>query len=452
MDFALLPPEINSSRLYSGVGSGPMMAAATAWDGLATQLGATAASYQMMLDELAGQWLGPSSGAMAASVAPYVEWMHTAAAHAAGTAAQARAAASAYEAAHAATVPPPVVAANRAQLASLVATNVLGQNIPAIAATETHYDEMWSQDAAAMYGYAGNSASAATLYPLAPPKNTASPAGLASQPAAAAQSAGSQGISAVPQALQGLAAPMQAGAPSVSTAVELLAAPLTALSTLVSVAGLPTLANAPASFTSVGFSATSIATARRGMAINADRDFDQGVGPFYGEGHGAAMLPQWVTGDVASPTQPPPAAAPSPMSAGMGQASTAGRLSVPRGWTSAAPAMRNAVAATGLPTAGAGAAPTAVAGASGRTFSDMALAGMAGRALGSTMGLSRREGDAAASDGPAAPGRTGGVHRTTAAELREFTDLLGKLVELRDAGALTEAEFNEQKQRFLGGP
>ena len=37
----------------------------------------------------------------------------------------------------AATVPPPVIAANRALLAMLIATNFLGQNTPAIAATET---------------------------------------------------------------------------------------------------------------------------------------------------------------------------------------------------------------------------------------------------------------------------------------------------------------------------
>jgi PPE-repeat protein len=58
------------------------------------------------------------------------------------------------------TVPPAVIAANRTQLASLVATNVLGQNTPAIAVTEAQYGEMWAQDAAAMCGCAGASASA----------------------------------------------------------------------------------------------------------------------------------------------------------------------------------------------------------------------------------------------------------------------------------------------------
>ena len=99
---------------------------------------------------------------MAAAAAPYVTWMSTTAAQAEQTANQAKAAAAAYEAAFAMTVPPAVVAANRAQLAALVATNVLGQNTAAIAATEAQYGEMWAQDAAAMYGYAGSSAAAAT--------------------------------------------------------------------------------------------------------------------------------------------------------------------------------------------------------------------------------------------------------------------------------------------------
>ena len=32
LDFGALPPEINSGRMYVGAGSGPMLAAATAWD------------------------------------------------------------------------------------------------------------------------------------------------------------------------------------------------------------------------------------------------------------------------------------------------------------------------------------------------------------------------------------------------------------------------------------
>ncbi|WP_155769736.1 PPE domain-containing protein, partial [Mycobacterium asiaticum] len=39
MSFWVLPPEINSLRMFSGAGSGPMVEAAAAWEGLAAELG-----------------------------------------------------------------------------------------------------------------------------------------------------------------------------------------------------------------------------------------------------------------------------------------------------------------------------------------------------------------------------------------------------------------------------
>ncbi|PQM44334.1 putative PPE family protein PPE32 [Mycobacterium talmoniae] len=113
-----------------------------------------------MVSSLTGQWLGPSSMAMSTAAAPYVAWMNATAAQAEQAASQAKAAATAYETAFAMTVPPPVIAANRAQLMTLIATNFLGQNTAAIAATEAQYGEMWAQDTAAMYGYAGGAAAA----------------------------------------------------------------------------------------------------------------------------------------------------------------------------------------------------------------------------------------------------------------------------------------------------
>ncbi len=116
------------------------------------------------------------------------------------------------------TVPPPVVADNRAQLAALIATNLLGQNTPAIAATEALYGEMWAQDTAAMYGYAGSSAAASTLTPFTAPPRTASPAGTAGQTAAVADAAATAAgtnahtvttsLSEVSQTLQALAQPL----------------------------------------------------------------------------------------------------------------------------------------------------------------------------------------------------------------------------------------------------
>jgi len=216
MDFAALPPEINSGRMYAGPGSGPLMAAAIAWDGLAAELYSAAISYHSAVAGLtSGAWLGPASASMAAAASTNVAWMTTTAAQAEQAAAQAKAAAAAFEAAFAMTVPPPVIAANRSLLAFLVATNILGQNTPAIAATETHYMEMWAQDATAMYGYAGSAAGASVLTPFAEPPQTTNPAGTAQQSAAAAQ-AGTSGasnigteitqfINSLPTALQNLA-------------------------------------------------------------------------------------------------------------------------------------------------------------------------------------------------------------------------------------------------------
>ncbi|WP_099223695.1 PPE family protein [Mycobacterium persicum] len=189
VDYGLLPPEVNSGRIYAGPGAGPMLAAATAWAGLAADLQAAAAGHRSVISELtSGPWLGPASAAALAAVSPFIIWLDSSAEEAGQAASQALAAAAAYEAAFAATVPPPEIAANRALLAMLVATNFFGQNTPAIAATETLYIEFWAQDAAAMYTYAANSATATQLTELPEPAQVVDPAALADQAGAVFQS------------------------------------------------------------------------------------------------------------------------------------------------------------------------------------------------------------------------------------------------------------------------
>ena len=205
MDFAALPPEVNSGRMYAGPGSGPMIAAAASWDSLATEVSLAAGDYGSVISGLtSGPWRGPASASMVAAAAPYVSWMNATAAQAEQAADQAKAAASAYETAFAATVPPPVIVANRTLLASLVFTNILGQNTPAIATTEAHYAEMWAQDAAAMYGYAGSSSAATTLTPFAQAPATTT---VGQATGAGTQTTLSQLVTSVPAALQGLASP-----------------------------------------------------------------------------------------------------------------------------------------------------------------------------------------------------------------------------------------------------
>jgi PPE-repeat protein len=190
LDFGLFPPEFNSGRMYAGPGPGPLLAASEAWDNLATELGFAATGYGSALAELtSNSWAGPASVAMMSAITPYIDWMSTTAAQAEETANHVRAAVAAYEAAFAMTVPPPAIAANRALLAALVATNFFGQNTPAIMMTEALYIEMWAQDAAAMYGYAGASQAAMAVTPFTAPPQTTTDDGTASQAAAVAKAA-----------------------------------------------------------------------------------------------------------------------------------------------------------------------------------------------------------------------------------------------------------------------
>ena len=151
--FLFFPPEINSALMYGGAGPGSLLTAASAWQALAEDLAAAAASFEAVVTGVAaGPWTGPSSAAMVAAATPYLQWLISAAGQAEMAAAQATAAATAYEAAFVATVPTPDVLANRLRLLMLIATNFFGQNTPAIAMTEIEYMEMWAQDQDSRHG------------------------------------------------------------------------------------------------------------------------------------------------------------------------------------------------------------------------------------------------------------------------------------------------------------
>lgn len=376
LDFGAYPPEYNSGRMYVGAGSGPLLDAAVAWDELAAELQTTGASYSSTIEALTtGPWTGPSSIAMAAAAAPYVAWIHATAAQAEEAGAQAKLAAGAYEAAFAATVPPPVIAANRALLATLVATNFLGQNTPAIAATETHYMEMWAQDAAAMYAYTASSASASQLAPFSePPKTTNDSAG-ATQAAAVTQSSAQSGSSTASQLSQ-LSATMQ---PAVQTVTN--ASSTGGTSTGLTTPSFITNWNEFWSVVTGVYSPQSWSTIPGGPFLSFGQAYAWGQ-----NGQGAAAYlagPKAISGALAPLT----AGAGNPMlssavgagqvSGSIGKAALVGSMSVPQGWTEAAPALRSLAQA--LP-ANLAAAPAALAGEEG-VFSQMALSSLAGRAV-----------------------------------------------------------------------
>jgi PPE-repeat protein len=327
LDYGALPPEINSNRMYSGPGSGPTMAAAAAWDVLATGLETVSRGYSSVISRLQGEsWSGGASEAMGSAAAPYMAWVTMAGAQAEEAASQARAAAAAYEAAFAATVPPALVTANRTQLATLVATNIFGQNTAMIAATEATYEEMWAQDAAAMYGYAASSSAATALTPFTQPPQTTNGAGQSAQAAAVAQAAStstagqaqatlSQLISTVPQQLQALATTGSSGSSASSGWTAILNA-FSAFNTLAFPAGLAS--NFSRTSTSMG----SFVTGAYRSGLQAGKEAARAFGA-------SVTTPAETLGS---------GSVRGPVLASVGNATPVGKLSVPQSWAATNPA------------------------------------------------------------------------------------------------------------------
>jgi PPE-repeat protein len=383
LDFGALPPEINSGRMYSGPGSGSMLAAAAAWDVLAAELQSTAASYGSTVEGLTvGQWTGPSSIAMAAAAAPYVAWMNATGAQAEQAATQAKLAAGAYETAFAATVPPPVITANRTLLATLIATNFLGQNTAAIAATEAQYMEMWAQDAAAMYAYAASSATASQLTPFTEPPQTTNNSGQAMQAAAVAQSSTLSGSNT--------AAQLSHLTTSVPSALQSLAPGATTTNAASTAVGLPPVPPALTEWNSIWSTLTGPYSLLGWSSIPGGPFLSFGQAYAWGQnGQGAAAYlsgPKAISGALAPLTSGANAVKPmlssavgvGQVSGSMGKAALVGSMSVPQGWTEAAPAIRTL--ASVMP-ANLAAAPEAALAGEGGAFSQMALSSLAGRAM-----------------------------------------------------------------------
>lgn len=333
LDFGALPPEINSGLMYAGAGSGSMTVAASGWNTLAAELNSAAVAYDRVVTTLSSEeWLGQASALMAEAAAPYVEWMRSTAAAAEHAASQAMSAATAFETAHATIVPPPVIAANRVNLAQLLSTNVLGQNTGAIAALEAQYGEMWATDSATMYNYAGRSANISAVKPFTSAPDTTNPAGMANQTASAtgtsagaAQNTLQGAMNKITSALGKLSTGMQAADPATPPADPVKSALSSGLlgylgdiftfyapfsTTFYNTEGLP--------FFSAGIANTFISIAKSTGALG-----------------GAAAAPAVAPPPVAAP----PAAAGlgltgagGPVAGALGNAASVGRLSVPAVW------------------------------------------------------------------------------------------------------------------------
>ncbi|MDT5047383.1 MAG: hypothetical protein QOG75_3257, partial [Mycobacterium sp.] len=394
LDFGALPPEINSGRIYSGPGSAPLLAAATAWDALASELQTTAASYGSTITELTSSgWQGPSSAAAADAAAPYTAWLSSTAAQAEQTAAQAQAAAGAYEAAFAASIPPPVIAANRATLALLVATNLLGQNTPAIAANEATYAEFWAQDAVAMYGYAGASTTATQLTSFSAPPATTNDSGQATQSAAAANSTTTS---------------IETFLTELNTDLTSLGTQLTSVNTEFSTLEAQLISQLGTSITLPTWATAGIADVEKAITTFTSTVSTYAAGPWSVIGVGS-LIKNWYQMAISIPNlgvgiqgigpllNPKPiVGALSPLlhsgllsgsyasenlatvSAAAGRAGPIGSLSVPANWASAVPAVRTVAAE--MDATAVDAAPEMASIAQNGMFGETALASLAGRA------------------------------------------------------------------------
>ncbi|HEU4360507.1 MAG TPA: PPE family protein [Mycobacterium sp.] len=380
-NFAVLPPEIISGRMYSGPGAESLLAAAASWDGLAAELHSAASAYASVISGLTAGWQGTSSEAMAAAAAPYVTWMSTTAAQAEETASQARAAASAYESAFVAVVPPPVITANRTQLGSLVATNILGQNSAAIAATEAQYSQLWAQDVAAMVGYAAAAQAATRLTSFTAPSQTTTDNGTTSQAAAAAAATQSSSGTAAQSALAQLA---QAATTSPTQYTDAWENALNTLSGNSSTSGLyEAFWNFQSSVGSEG-TWTNAAGGTLNLGMTQVRTFHKLPGlPVIAK---SALGGGLISGGLSSPVT---AIGGGIATASTSTASTVGALSVPANWATATPAIR--LASVALPNTAMAATPAA--DLAGGLLNPAALGSLTGGALG----------------GPAAKVATGGV-------------------------------------------
>lgn len=237
-----IPPEINAFRLtMMGAGPSAHVPVVAAYTDAATTHVEQAVQQAVTTMATAPSFVGFGGAGMVSSATPMSAWMSAAGAHAGAAAATVQAAMAGYTTAAASTIPYPVVMENRLREAALVASNFLGQNTPAIAATEAEYGEFWSQNASAMMGYLATTTAAvdALSVPMAPLTDMTDPVGAASglaglvsegigsgvQALGSGVSAGSQGVSSAVGASVGAAASSVAGAQSAaSSGVQALSA------------------------------------------------------------------------------------------------------------------------------------------------------------------------------------------------------------------------------------
>jgi PPE-repeat protein len=367
--------------MYAGAGSTSLTTAASAWRSLAAELNSAALGYENVITQLSSEeWLGPASAKAAQALTPYVTWMKTTAAKAEQTASQLDAASAAFETAFASVVPPPLIAQNRALLAQAEAQNVLGQNTGVIAQLESQYGQFWAQDASTLYNYAAHSSNATKVetFDKAPEVSTQD---AQEKQGDAVSKASSTGAGNTADAIK-----------QTPTTIKSLADPSSGTSTLAAAqATTDPLSEGWFLLTGQTSLPTSFASFVNGLSPFAGFAYNTEGLPYFSVGMGnSGVQIAKSTGQLGGAVASAAAAAPKGLSglggmlgggagapavaAGLGNAASVGKLSVPAMWSGAAPALSHA---TAVPVSAISAAPEAAG--QGNLLGGMPLAGMGGQ-------------------------------------------------------------------------
>jgi PPE-repeat protein len=225
---------------------------------------------------------------------------------------------------------------------ALIATNILGQNTPAIFMTEFEYMEMWAQDVAAMLGYHGGAMGVAAALPAFsfPPVNLTGLAGLVAPLTNVASSVGSV-IAASP--VMGVTSVATSAVGQVSSLASAL--PISSLQTVAQVGMMPvSMMMSPIMMAAQagmgGANSAGLAGATGAAGAMDPAKFVSSAGPV-GKGLGGGM------GGLGG------------AEAGLGKARLVGAMSVPPTWQGSAPSRMVSAAMSGM----AGEVPAAAAAA-----------------------------------------------------------------------------------------